>query len=137
MALKVTNVGENLLLNWALKTSGGPALVMRLYSNDYTPVDGSDSTDFTEATFTGYSAQTLARSGWDDATTNGDDKGESVFGTAQTWDASSSETIYGYYIETDDTNGDVVWAERFGTSRALTNGDGLTITPRFTGDSEF
>jgi len=136
MPIKVTNAGENLLLNQALKTSGGPDLLLKLYSNNYTPTDNSDSTDFTEATFTGYSAQTLARAGWDDATTNGDGKGESVFGTPQSWDATSAQTVYGYWCETDDTNGTVVWAERFDQSRALGAGDSLTITPRLTGDSE-
>ncbi len=87
MALKVPNEGEKLLMQWALKDSTGmpdlnamglerqhsmPDLKLRLFSNDYTPVDTSDSTDFTEAAFTGYAATTLNRSGWDDATTNGD-----------------------------------------------------------------
>jgi len=137
MPIKVTNAGENLLLNQALKTSGGPDLLLKLFSNNYTPVDDSDSTDFTEATFTGYTPHTLTRAGWDDATTNGDGKGESVFGTAQSWDATGAgQTIHGYFVETDDTNGTVVWAERFDQARALGAGDSLTITPRLTGDSE-
>ena len=56
----------------------------------------------------------------------------SVYGTAISFDASSSQTVYGYYV-TDGT--DLIWAERFSSSQALANGDSLSITPKLTGKS--
>ena len=108
MALKVNNSGELKLMQWALKDGTGlPDLTLKLYKNDYTPVDGSVASDFTAADFTGYSDKSLARGTWTDATTNGNGKAEMSY-TAQSWDASSSQTVYGYYIVSDDTSGDLI-----------------------------
>ncbi|QDU75105.1 hypothetical protein Pan97_21270 [Bremerella volcania] len=131
MALLVPNGGELLLLTWAVTDATPPSLQLRLYANDYTPVDASTAGSFTEASFTGYVSKTLARDGWGSVTTNGDGKAEVEFATPQTFNSTSSETIYGYYVTENDSN-TVVWAERFASARSLTNGDSLSITPKLT-----
>lgn len=134
MGLIVTNAGEKEIMDWALKSTG-EALTLKLFTNDYVPVATTDAaTHLTEATFTGYAAQSLSRSGWSDSTTDSTGQAVSNYGTAQQFDASSSETIYGYWIEST-TGGVTLWAERFAESRPLANGDSLTLTPKLVGRS--
>lgn len=131
MALVVPNAGELLLSEWAFKATSTPEnLSLKLYTNNYTPVATSTAGSFTEATFTGYSAKTLSRGSWGSPTTNGSGEAEITYAD-QTWDATSSQTVYGYFV-VGGTSGTIVWAEKFGTARALTDGDSLTITPKVT-----
>lgn len=132
MALVVPNVGELELIDWMINVSSVPEnLTLKLFANDYTPVATSVDTDFTEASFTGYTSKTLTRGSWGTASTNGSGEAEIEYGSAQTWNATSSETIYGYFV-VGATSGTLIYAERFDTSRPLSNGDSLTITPKIT-----
>ncbi len=54
--------------------------ILHLYKNNYTPVAGTTSTDFTEANFTNYVVKTLARATWRAAVTVSG-KAESSYGT--------------------------------------------------------
>lgn len=135
MALVVTNAGELLLLKWAFKATTTPEnLELRLYTNDYTPIATSVSSDFTEATFTNYAAKLLSRGNWQDPSTS-DGKAVITYSVAEIWVAGSSETIQGYYI-TGETSGTVLYAEKFTSSVALTSGVGISIQPTITGASE-
>ena len=107
--------------------TSGKDLTLKLFQNDYTPVDGSDTSNFTEADFAGYSAKTLVASSWGAATTV---SGSAVmtYGT-QTWTPTASQTIYGYYVV--DSSDDVQWAEKFDSEKALSNGDTFNVVPKF------
>lgn len=132
MALVVPNIGETKLLEWILKSTGTDT-VLKLYSNDYTPVAASTNGSFTEATFTGYVEKDIARTDWASATTNGSGKAE-ITSPDLSWSATSSQTVYGYFVQ--DASGNLLFAERFSSARALESGDTLTISPKFTLTSE-
>lgn len=135
MPLVVANVGENLLMTWAMKSTSTPEnLTLKLYSNNYTPVAGSTAGNFTECAVSGYSAKTLSRASWGDPTTNGSGKAEMSY-AAQTFSFTGSGTIYGYYV-VGSTSGSLIFSELFAAARTVASGDSLTITPKFTGNSE-
>lgn len=134
MSLITSNVGELLLLTWAVKSTTTPEnMVLKLYKNNYTPVAGSVAADFTEADFSGYSAATLSRGNWGTPTTVSG-KATSVYGSAQTFTAGSSQTVYGYYV-VGATSGTLIFAERFTTAKPLESSDSVVITPSLTLDS--
>lgn len=135
--LVTPNLGELELLDKMLKDalSVDETYSLRLYRNDYTPNTTSVLGDFTVATFSGYANKTLSRAGWNAAATVSG-KAETDYGTQQSWTASSSETVYGYYVVASTSNV-VLWAERFTSSRALSNNDILNLTPKFTLNTEF
>lgn len=138
MALVVCRQGELQLLDKMLKDalSTDENYILMLFQNNYTPDQDDASGSFTEATFTDYAARTLTRATWNTAQVNGT-KAESSYGTTpESWTCGATgNTIYGYWME-GATSGDVLWAERFATSRVLADGDVLNITPKFTLSSE-
>jgi len=126
MALLVPDKGERALLDMMLSDASPNAQNLRLYTAVTGGItESSIETDFTEATFTGYSIKALARATWNAAST--------ATGTTtktypqQTWSPTSSQTIVGYYV-TENTAGDLLWAEAFASSRALVSGDTLAVT---------
>ena len=139
MALKTPNAGELELLDKMLKDalSTNESYVLKLYKNNYTPVDASTGGSFTEADFTSYVAKTLTRALWNAAVTVGG-KAESSYGSGPlSWTCGASgNTVYGYYV-IGATSGTVLWAELFATSRVLAQDDVLNLTPKFTLNSEF
>lgn len=133
MALVVCNDGEQILLEWIFKSSG-TNVVLKLFTNDYTPVASSAAGDFTEATFTGYSGETLARASFNDATTDGNGKAQITYADL-TWTLDANPaTVYGYYVT--DAGGNLLFAERFAQARSLGVGDSLVLSPKFTLSSE-
>jgi hypothetical protein len=134
MALLVPNVGEIELLDRLLK--GGSSVhdgnyTLHLFKNSYVPQDGSTLSNFTEADFDGYADKALAQSSWASVSLNTNDKAESSY-SQQSWTCGATgNTIYGYYI-TGNTSGELLWAEKFGSSKALTNGDILNLIPVIT-----
>lgn len=135
MALVVANVGENLLMTWAVKSTSTPEnWTLKLYTNNYTPVAASTHTNFTECAVSGYTAKTLSRGSWGDPSTNGSGKAEMSY-AAQTFSFTGSGTIYGYYI-VGATSGTLIFAELFSAARSVASGDSLTVTPKFVGSSE-
>ena len=138
MTIKVPNEGELKIIEWALNddsTTAPEDFTLEIFKNDYTPVDTSTGSDFTAATFTGYSAATLTRGSFSGPTTNAQGKAELTY-TEQQWDASSDETVYGYWVR-GATSGTVIWAERFSGARPLTNGDTIRIVPKITCKTEY
>lgn len=136
MAIIFANVGELELLDKMLKDalSVDEDYTLKLYKVTLTPDQDSVAGDFTEADFTGYTAKTLTRAGWDAATTISN-KASASYGTAQTWTASSSQTVYGAYV-IGATSGTLLWAEEFSSAVPLTSGDTITYTPVITLNSE-
>jgi len=135
MPLKVPDIGELVILaSWIAGVA--PTIVMRLYQNNYTPVDASVLTDFTEATFSGYSAQGLTMGSPVEVA----NKAVSTATTPCVFThngGGTANTIYGYYIHETVLN-QLLWAERFGSSQIMTNnGDQISVTAELTCDSEF
>lgn len=132
MAGLAPNVGAQLILEVALNKTAQANATLKLFQNDYTPVETSTNAAFTEATFTGYSAITLTGASW--SVTNADPAVASYAQQTFTSSAGSqSQPIYGYYIVVGTV---VVFAERFsdGPYTIVNNGDQIKVTPQITGD---
>lgn len=137
MALVTPDEGELELLDKMLKDalSVDEGYTLKLYKNDYTPIQTSTGTDFTVADFTNYVDKTLTRTGWGAASTVSN-KASATYGTQQSWTCGATgNTIYGYYI-LGASSGKVLWAERFSSARTLASGDVLNLTPSITLNSE-
>lgn len=130
MALLVPNAGEGLMLEHIVGKTAVENLSLRLFKNDYTPVEGSTAGSFTVADFTGYSNATLTGASWN--VTTGDpsyaDYAQQTFTSSA---GSQNQPIYGYYI-VGATSGTIYWAERFsdGPYTIVNNGDAIKVTPR-------
>ena len=134
MAGVLVNQGEVIMLEAAVNKLAGQNLVLRLFKNNYTPVEADTEAAYTEADFTGYAAITLAGATW--ATTVG--APSDVTYPEQTFTSSANQaaqSIYGYYL-TQVTSGKLVAAERFsnGPYTMQNNGDALKVTPKITQD---
>jgi hypothetical protein len=130
MSLLVPNQGEQLILEAAVGKVAGQNLVMRLFTNNYTPVEGSVESNFTEASGNGYGAITLTAASWSFA--GGDPSTLSY--AEQTFSFTGAlGNVYGYYF-TQVTSGKLIWAERFsnGPYNIQNNGDAIKITPQIT-----
>jgi len=110
MALLVPDVGEVLMLSYSLnKIAPGDTVLLKLFKNDYTPVEGSVVGDFTEADTAGYSAIALAKADWTVATDTGVTTAQQPL---KTFTLTGAGSHYGYYI-TDEAETGLLWAERF------------------------
>lgn len=135
MALQIVFEGENHFILDIL--FGGLSVrntTLRLYTNDITPSNSDTNASYTEATYTGYSAKTLARGSWTITQGSGATK---TYATYAEQDftfvgyTGSGEYVYGYYITFDDGGTQrVLGAERF-PERQLVSAD-LTksVTPK-------
>lgn len=134
MALVVSNVGELKLLAWAL--NGSPEnLTLKLYKNDVTPSQSSVAGDFTVADFTGYVNKTLTSGSWVAPATVSNKAVSSYASQTFSCTGGSSQVVYGYYI-VGASSGTLILAERFATSRTMSNGVDLTLTPSISANSE-
>ena len=138
MALVVPDGAEKIILDLLRNLTNFNAAVIKLYKNNYTPIDTTVHADFTEANYTGYVAQTLG-SGVAATTVSGK---AYVPYTQRTFQVTSSPTvtnlIYGYWIYSS-ASGSMLWAERF-TSAPISMvlaGDTIKLTPTLTLFSEF
>jgi len=133
MTLLVPNEGEvDGLDAFVGKTMTG--LILKLFKNNYTPIEGSIAADFTEADFTGYSSKTLTASSW--VTTAGAPSNTAYPVQAFTSSANqTSQSVYGYYL-VRVTSGKIAYAERFtdGPYPIANSGDSISITPVITFD---
>ncbi|MBA7527673.1 hypothetical protein ES705_19851 [subsurface metagenome] len=109
MALLVPDVGEVLLLSYALNKVAATDVKLHLYTNDYTPVEESVVTDFIEAVAAGSAAITLTGTDWIIETAAGVTTAEQP---QKTFTLTEASTNYGYYI-TDEAGTGLLWAERF------------------------
>lgn len=129
MAIKVPNGGELLLLDALLTYLG--TLTLRLYKNNYTPVDASVAGDFTEANFDGYAG--IALSSWGTPATDGSGNALVQHDTLifQPTGSGVSNTIYGYYVT--EPGGAIVYAELnpAGGQVVGTPADLYPVVPRF------
>jgi hypothetical protein len=129
-ALVLPNQGEQLALEAMVGKTAGQNLVLRLYTNNYTPVEGTTEASVTEASGNGYSAITLTAANWSFAA--GDPSTLSYAEQTFTFTGALGN-VYGYYF-TQVTSGKLVWAEKFtnGPYNIQNNGDQIKITPAIT-----
>jgi hypothetical protein len=134
MAIVVGDVGCDEFLKVyfnGVRPAGGNDLSLRLYTNDYTPLQTSQNNAFTEADGGGYEAKTLTHNNW---TVNPEsDPSDAVYGN-QTFTFSgnlaANASVYGYFVTDGDNT--FIWGERFGTAFTPgNNGDNITIAPKF------
>ena len=109
MALLVPDVGEVLLLSYALDKVVPGNVFLRLFTNDYTPVEGSVYASFTDATAAGYGEIELEGNDFTIASDGGVTTAEFA---QQTFTFTAASTNYGYWVVNNAKN-QVLWAERF------------------------
>ncbi len=132
----------NLIVFAASNAGGIKQNKIKLYQNDVTPSRSSVFSDFTEASFTGYTAGVMDEGGWTLAAM--------VSGTPQvTYDNSpgftftcssgSGQLQYGYFVVADggEFDGALLFAERFDTPRLIAPGVPLVLLSNFTLKSQY
>jgi hypothetical protein len=133
MSLLCPSQGDVLALGIITNQTTQGNLKLHLFKNNYTPVETSTYSSFTESTATGYSAKTLTGATWSIST----DGGGTTTATypAQTFTYTATETIYGYYV-TDNGNTTCLFAERFSDGPYVipSGGGSVTITLDWTAD---
>lgn len=107
MSLVVPFVSELVQLT-ALKPTFN-TLTLRLYRNDYTPDEDSETLDFTEANFSGYLAQAANTWGIPFTDTDRGRINEVIHNFVHNG-GGVNNNIYGYYLTYPD--GSLAWAER-------------------------
>jgi len=110
------------------KLNGVSALAfqLRLYQNNYTPIKSSVFADFTLATFSGYTSQTLTFGAGTVAANISTAVASAITFTRSI--GATSNTIYGWFL-VDSVSSKVFAANLLPTPKAMTtNGDGITVT---------
>ncbi len=102
---------------------------VRLFQNDYTPVEDSELADFDEADFTGYDQVSIAQGSWDAAVIVAD-VAEVEYGAPPTYTCTGGapQTVYGWYIVSDGANV-VLLAQRFDDPREMVPGAVESLDP--------
>jgi hypothetical protein len=108
-------------------------LKLRLFVNNYTPVQGSALGNFTEAVGGGYAAISLVNGSW--TVTPANDPSDAVYAEQTftfTGALTTNLTVYGWYLEDNDgTTGVVIAADVLPAPQTpASNGDTIKITPR-------
>jgi hypothetical protein len=129
--LLVPDVGEVLLLKYALNFTAAENQKLKLFATNVTPAEGDTAGTYTEAAGGGYAEKALTGSSWTVSTTSGTTSG--VY-AAQTFTftgaLTTNPTIYGYYVVAA-TAGTLLWAElAAATFTPASNGDTYVVTPK-------
>ncbi|MBE3084688.1 MAG: hypothetical protein IMZ64_00540 [Bacteroidetes bacterium] len=112
MALLVPDEGEVNLLSHALNKIASADVKLCLFTNNYTPVEGSVYADFTEAVAddpADYVRITLTGASWTITTTTGV---TTATYAQQTFTFTQASVNYGYFV-INNAGTKVLWAERF------------------------
>jgi len=125
MSFLLVNQGEDI---WADAVADEMA-ELHLFKNNWTPADGDDEGDVTEADFTGYAHKDLTPGSWvitPGAPTTMAYPEQTFTSTAD----QTAQTVYGAYI-TQVTTGKLMCAWRFddGPYTVSLNGDAIKHTP--------
>lgn len=130
MAMVWPNVGEVEALKRLLYSDAGAEdLTLKLFKSNTTPAETDTAGTYTEADFTGYSAETLtsSQSGstWEVPTTSGSTRSD--YQTPLVWTCGATgNTIYGYFV-IGATSGILYFSERFASSYTLADTDTFTL----------
>lgn len=133
MALTVPNVGEVLLLSYAVNKIASGDLELHLYTAISPAIDeDTEIADITEATAAGYAAETLTGANWTVASVGSVTTATHV---EITFTFTAASTNLGYYItDTEDTG--LLWIEEFSDSpHVIPSGGGTEkITLKLVGE---
>ena len=128
MVTVVPDTSEVAMLEHIVNKTANSDLVLRLYTNNYTPIETSIATDFIEAEGNGYFSITLTGSSW--SVTSGNPCVASFVQQTFTFTGSLG-SVYGFYVTRG--NGDLMWAEKFASVvNVANNGDAIKVTLSFT-----
>jgi hypothetical protein len=134
-----TNDGKKRALDlfWGNPSSHGENFVVELYQNNYTPVDGSVTADFTAATFTGYAAVSILTAGFSAATiVSGEGVADYATPPVYTCTGGSPQTVYGWFLR-GATSGKTYFAQQFDVPRVMSNGAVEALDPFTVKDKSF
>lgn len=108
-------------------------LTLRLFKTNVTPAETDTAASYTEATFTGYAAISLASADW--TLTPGAPSSAACAQKTFTSSADqTAQTIYGYYL-TENGGNTLIAAEAFSAGVVIANNnDILRVTPSITQD---
>ncbi len=134
MSLVVPNNGEEDFLKAGLNHTAVSDIVLKLYQSNTTPAETDTAATFTESTWTGYTAATLAGASWT-VTPGAPSSAAYAQQTFTSSAGSQNQANYGYFC-VRATGGRIAWAERFpsGPYVIVDLNDKITITPQFTAD---
>jgi hypothetical protein len=131
MNMVIPNEGKELLLYWALGTDGSDLedFILRLYKNDYTPVDGSSGANFTVSDFDGYMDLPILRANFDPVAIVAN-VAEIEYDTVPEFvcTGGAAQNAYGWYL-LGDTSGKVIAAQRFDSPRSMAPGATERLDP--------
>ena len=132
MALVFLAQGEQIALEALVNKTAPQTLILRLYTNNYTPVEASTEANFTEASGFGYASVSLTPASW---TASGSDPTQLAYPQVTFTFTGALGNVYGYYL-TQTTSGKAVWAEIFsdGPYNMNNNGDQIKVTVQITQD---
>lgn len=134
MPAVLPNEGLPTLLDQMIRTlaSGFVDWTLILFVNDITPDQDTVYADLTEASFGGYSSETIDHTLWTPATVVDDHAVSTYTEDPITWEMSSgSGYVYGYAIVTS-TSPKIMWVERFAVPEPISAGRTLSLLPRIT-----
>jgi hypothetical protein len=129
MPIQTVNLGEAYLLGAMLGRTTLEQLTLRLYVNDFTPIDASTAANFTQASGSGYAAAALTAGSW---TVTAGNPATATYPQVTFTFTGALGNVYGYYVTKAD--GTVIFAERFTTApfNIALNGDNIKITLNIT-----
>jgi hypothetical protein len=131
LAVIVPNEGLLEWLFWAFDDSDEPQedFVVDIFQNNFTPTYTSTGSDFTVASFPGYSQVALPRASFTTITAMSG-VGTIVSTISPTWTCTggSGQTVYGWYMR-GASSGKVLGAQLFPTAPVLTNGISVSLGP--------
>lgn len=133
MAIVMFNQGKQIALENLFNKTAPQNLVVKLFEDNEAVTEAKTEADFTEATFSGYAAQTLTPASV--TVTNADPAVASYAQMTFTSDAAQSKNVYGYIV-CQATSGKAIWGESFGVAVPMnTNGSTVKVTIQLTLDT--
>lgn len=133
MALVVPNASVAIILQYITNNDAPENLVIRLYSNNFTPSETSTVVNFVEVTGGGYVQQNLISSSWTITTGVPSQTKHTEIRWTFTGATGTDGSVFGYYV-VRATGGELMWAECFskGPFKISVSGDEIKIVPRLT-----
>lgn len=132
MALVVANEGEQVALEAMLNKTAPQNLVLKLFTDDRSPLEVDTAASFTEAAGFGYASKALTAANW---TVTPGAPSEAAY-PEETWTFSGAlGNVYGYYV-VQTTSNKLMWAERFTGApfNIQNNGDQIKVTLKITAE---
>lgn len=126
MALIVPNSAEDIFLQYITNKVTPESLRLKLFTNNRTPLEDDDETDYIEASGNGYVAVTLTPASW---TIVQGDPTEASYPEVTFLFTGALGNVYGYYV-VGGTSGKLMWVENFssGPFNIQNNGDQINVT---------